>query len=667
MADTKITDLTELSSEPASSDVLAIVDVSDTTMAASGTDKKIQYTTIRAALDARYTQLSLFDANTILAATSDDTPAAVTLTEQTLLGRVTGGNIAAISIDDDLSSVSASDDTVPSAKAAKAYADSLVSSSTALSSDETAGENVSERDNVYLDPDDNKWYQIDIDADPPECSGEVGVVTESGGISADGTGEITRKGEVSGYSGLSAGDPVYASTTAGGYTQTKPAVTDGGGQVAIVQIGVANSTTSVMVDPKPIEYVERETLANNATLTIEHHADDETHTRRVDATIVTEEAGASLASYADTNQDVGVPLRGPSGAGGSTGNTTSSTASAIGNYSGTDYELAQSFQIAAGRTSQFTCFFDANVGSPTGTVTYKICDDSSGDPGSELATGTFTPTASSNNTVTIPGELFLEASTTYWLWLKSTDAQSSGNYWQWKRNTTSSYADGEAKYTTNGGSSWAGSFGDMYFSVTTAAVSVGDKLAQGFQVTGSQTVGSVQLYLKKAGSPADTMTLRIETDSGGDPSGTLVDANATTTLSESSLTTSYDDITFSFATAFSISGSTQYHIVLSTGRATDTSNYVLWGADASSPSYANGEMKSEASSVWSAESKDGIFDVLGEGIEYAEPLAKGRWSGGDRDCAVRFDDGSGSDPTTKTTFKNVTGSSVDMTCKVRVQ
>jgi len=36
---------------------------------------------------------SLFDANTILAADSDDTPAALTVAEQTLVGRITSGNI----------------------------------------------------------------------------------------------------------------------------------------------------------------------------------------------------------------------------------------------------------------------------------------------------------------------------------------------------------------------------------------------------------------------------------------------------------------------------------------------------------------------------------------------------------------------------------------------
>lgn len=42
MANTKITDLSELAAMPAADDLLVLVDVSDTTMAASGTDKKIR-------------------------------------------------------------------------------------------------------------------------------------------------------------------------------------------------------------------------------------------------------------------------------------------------------------------------------------------------------------------------------------------------------------------------------------------------------------------------------------------------------------------------------------------------------------------------------------------------------------------------------------------------
>lgn len=45
-----------------------------------------------------YVQESLFDAHSVLMAISDNTPVALTVTEQTLVGRLTGGNISAVSI-----------------------------------------------------------------------------------------------------------------------------------------------------------------------------------------------------------------------------------------------------------------------------------------------------------------------------------------------------------------------------------------------------------------------------------------------------------------------------------------------------------------------------------------------------------------------------------------
>ena len=80
------------------------------------------YATIASLSD--YVTKALYDAHTILYATTDNTPAALTVGEQTLVGRATGGNISALAIDSDLSSVSASDDTIPSAKATKTALDS---------------------------------------------------------------------------------------------------------------------------------------------------------------------------------------------------------------------------------------------------------------------------------------------------------------------------------------------------------------------------------------------------------------------------------------------------------------------------------------------------------------------------------------------------------------
>ena len=74
-------------------------------------------------LDTEKVAKATYDAHTVLYATTDNTPVALTVGEQTVIGRATGGNISALAIDSDLSSVSGSDDTIPSAKATKAALD----------------------------------------------------------------------------------------------------------------------------------------------------------------------------------------------------------------------------------------------------------------------------------------------------------------------------------------------------------------------------------------------------------------------------------------------------------------------------------------------------------------------------------------------------------------
>ena len=108
MADRRITEHTALTGAgSATTDLVHVVDVSDTTDAATGTNKKMTLAELATGLIshgslatdaelAAYVTKALFDAHTILAATTDDTPAALTVAEQTLVGRITSGNIAAL-------------------------------------------------------------------------------------------------------------------------------------------------------------------------------------------------------------------------------------------------------------------------------------------------------------------------------------------------------------------------------------------------------------------------------------------------------------------------------------------------------------------------------------------------------------------------------------------
>ena len=201
----------------------------------------------------------------------------------------------------------------------------------------------------------------------------------------------------------------------------------------------------------------------------------------------------------------------------------------------------------------------------------------------------------------------LSAATSYWLVLASTGAQTSGNYWKWQSSTSSnsSYADGNAaQYAT----SWtAYAQYDLQCSITTQDPTV-TKLAQSFQLTSDTVVNVVQAYLKKVSTPTGTLNLRIETNNSGAPSGTLVNASATATLAEASLTTSYALTGFTFPAPVSLAKTTTYWLVLSTSRAPSTA-YVKWGVDSSTPSYATGQVAKYIAS-WATASEDAVFEIV---------------------------------------------------------
>jgi len=140
---------------------------------------------------------------------------------------------------------------------------------------------------------------------------------------------------------------------------------------------------------------------------------------------------------------------------------------AMGTSSSTAFEAAQAFQVAAGVLTQLTFRLDANVGSPTGTLTWEVQADSAGVPGSTLQSGTISATPSANNTITVGSGVSLSASTTYWFRLYPTGSQGNGNYWQWRRGGDT-YADGNMADRIAG--SWTVRSKDLDFSVTTAPV-----------------------------------------------------------------------------------------------------------------------------------------------------------------------------------------------------
>ena len=142
------------------------------------------------------------------------------------------------------------------------------------------------------------------------------------------------------------------------------------------------------------------------------------------------------------------------------------------------------------------------------------------------------------------------------------------------------------------------------------------QISQGFKSNTTSTVTKVRLWLKKVGTPAgtDTITLTIQTDSSGVPSGsavtnggaTAVDISDTTGL----VTTGYSWVTFTFATNPTLTAGTQYHLVLSGAFTVSDANYILWGVDNYDVIYPDGTMSVYDATTWTADTLyDACFEV----------------------------------------------------------
>ena len=134
--------------------------------------------------------------------------------------------------------------------------------------------------------------------------------------------------------------------------------------------------------------------------------------------------------------------------------------------------------------------------------------------------------------------------------------------------------------------------------------------AQGFQVAAATKMKAVSLYLKKVDGTPGNITVRIETNNAGVPSGTLVDAAATGTITAFS-TTTYAWYTVEFATNFSLSASTTYWVVATTAAAANDTNYEWGGKTASDYSSGTNANSTNGGSTWSAGTSDAYFRVLG--------------------------------------------------------
>lgn len=150
--------------------------------------------------------------------------------------------------------------------------------------------------------------------------------------------------------------------------------------------------------------------------------------------------------------------------------------------------------------------------------------------------------------------------------------------------------------------------------ITFANTSATQSLAQKFQISSALPLNSIQLYLKKVGSPGN-ITVRIVNDNGGAPTSDVVMQG---TLSASTVTTSFGWVTVTMPTTPILQPGQPYWIVLDDG-SNSSSNYYTIGANAGG--YANGvAMIGKYGSAWSNTTPSGLdayFQIfLGGGTSY---------------------------------------------------
>lgn len=107
------------------------------------------------------------------------------------------------------------------------------------------------------------------------------------------------------------------------------------------------------------------------------------------------------------------------------------------------------------------------------------------------------------------------------------------------------------------------------------------KISCMFTQSGARQIRKVYLYLKKKGTitSGKKVTVTLETDSTGSPSGTAVQAHATADVLCSAISTSYGWVEFAFTKPVTVANSTVYHIVLTGDYDVSGTNNVMIGTD----------------------------------------------------------------------------------------
>lgn len=174
----------------------------------------------------------------------------------------------------------------------------------------------------------------------------------------------------------------------------------------------------------------------------------------------------------------------------------------------------------------------------------------------------------------------------------------------------------------NNGSAWnsnTSSLNQYYDSTngasqeTTSGIYASQWIAQSFTPITTISVSKVSLYIRCStinyGSNCGPLTVTLQTDSGGLPSGTTL---ATTVLPNGTASSSFDWVDVNFSEYPTLTGGNKYWIVAEGVRNYSDLSYG-WATDSSTPTYAGGNLASNAGlgQPWSNTAYDAWFRVYG--------------------------------------------------------
>jgi hypothetical protein len=204
---------------------------------------------------SNYVANSLYDANTILAANTDNTPAAVTIAEQQVPLRLTGGNIKGGTVAELITlalSAALPENVEIQLVAGTLSADGKYSGITVAG---TAGATLAFGDLVYLQTADSRWELASADNAATGHNFKLGICILAAANDGSAT-KILLMGKVradTAFPALTVGAPVYMGTTAGDVQTTAPSgATD---IIRCVGYGIGADTLYFDPDTTTLEHV----------------------------------------------------------------------------------------------------------------------------------------------------------------------------------------------------------------------------------------------------------------------------------------------------------------------------------------------------------------------------------------------------------------------------